>query len=231
MKKLMYAMFGLGLLGLVFGIGALVYVGNMPAAATLNGADASPNKPTLVIPPFELIDQTGAARTRADVIESHVTIVDFFFTNCPLACPVMTGKLQELQKKLAGTGVRFASFSIDAANDTPAVLTDYINIRFKIDTSNWTFLTELPAPGKPVRDIGRAIFANDLMQFVEDRPEEKIQTSAGTEMANIYHSVNFFLVGPDGTVLGWYNSQKPEELTMLKDHAVGAARKFLSASR
>jgi cytochrome oxidase Cu insertion factor (SCO1/SenC/PrrC family) len=233
MNKLMKTMFILGLLGLVAALAAFVYSATLrgnanPGAMATSGASAGPAQPTLVIPPFTLIDHTGATRTRGDVLEGHVTITDFFFTNCPLACPAMTSALMELQKKLKGTGVRFASFSIDTANDTPAVLTDYISNRFQIDTSNWTFLTENPNPDGSFTNAARKIFATDLMQFVEDRPEEQIKTTTGGTMANIYHGVNFFLVGPDGTVLGWYNSQRPEELARLQEHAVGAAKRFLS---
>jgi protein SCO1/2 len=229
MKRVMQVLLGLGLGGLVVGVGLLVMSLTRGGAARppMVGAQG-PKAPTLTIPAFELIDFTGRAHTRASLLEGKVSIVDFFFTNCPLACPVMTGQMQELQKKLAGTGVQFVSFSIDPANDTPDALRAYITQRFAIDTRNWTHLTERIEPGQQPRNVARQIFAKDLMQYVEDKPEEQIQTTGGGSMANIYHSVNFFLVGPDGVVLAWYNSQRPEELEQLRQHAIGAVKKFLS---
>jgi len=48
----------------------------------------------------------------AEIADGRVTIVDFIFTNCPFACPGMTGQMLRLQDKLAGTGARFLSVSV-----------------------------------------------------------------------------------------------------------------------
>lgn len=225
MDRLMKYVFVLALVALLGGVATMMVLASRATAPAIDPAQsATPEKPVLKIPPFALIDQTGQARTES-VLDGQVTIVDFMFTNCPLACPVMTGQMQKLQKRLAGTGVRFLSLSIDPGNDTPAVLTDYIENRFKIDTANWLFLTE--PPERQPRFIARSIFANDLMQFVQEQPGDKIKTSVGGEMSNINHAVNLFLIGPDRRALGWYNSQRPDEMEQLFDHALNAAGQFL----
>lgn len=220
----MRLLFILGLTVLVLGLGVLALLATRQGTASPPVPAVQPGKPTLRIPEFSLIDQNGKPQTH-EILDGQVTIVDFFFTNCPLACPMMTSQLQKLQTRLEGSGVRFLSMSIDPANDTQQVIKSYIDDRFKINTSNWTFLTE--PEGQASRLTARNIFAKDLMQFVEANPADKIKTSSGGEMDNINHSVNFFLVGPDRTVLGWFNSQRPDEIEMLFDHARTAAIKFL----
>jgi protein SCO1 len=201
---------------LIAGIAALVMLATRQATATPPVPVVAPQKPELKIPEFALVDDQGKPQTQA-VLDGELTIVDFFFTNCPLACPVMTSQMQNLQKRLAGSGVRFLSMSIDPANDRPAVLRSYIDDRFKIDRSNWMFLTE--PDGQEARLTARNIFAKDLMQFVQENPDNILKTSTGGEMADIAHSVNFFLVGPDRVVIGWFNSQRPDEIDLLYNTA------------
>jgi protein SCO1 len=221
--------FIVGLAVLVLGMVVLALLAGRPggAAPVPPGGPvpvAAAGPPEMFIPPFALVDQNGKPHTEA-ILDGQVTIVDFFFTNCPLACPIMTSQLQKLQKRLDGSGVRFLSMSIDPANDTQDVLRSYIDDRFKINTSNWTFLTE--PPGQAARLTARTIFSKDLMQFIENNPKDKIKTSLGGEMENLNHSVRFFLVGPDRKVLGMFSSQRSEEIEMLFDHARTAAQKFL----
>jgi cytochrome oxidase Cu insertion factor (SCO1/SenC/PrrC family) len=213
---------------LVASIAALVVLATRQATAKPPVPAVVPQMPVLKIPDFALIDDQGKPQTQA-ILDGQLTIVDFFFTNCPLACPVMTSQMQNLQKRLAGSGVRFLSMSIDPANDRPAVLRSYIDDRFKIDRSNWLFLTE--PDGQEARLTARNIFAKDLMQFVQENPDNILKTSTGGEMADIAHSVNFFLVGPDRVVIGWYNSQRPEEMDMLFNAARLKAKELREAGK
>src|SRR5437764_231020 len=72
----------------------------------------------LSVPEFSLTDQDGVPRTQA-LLDGRVTIIDFIFTHCPFACPTMTMEMKKLADELAGSPVRFASFSVDPARDTP----------------------------------------------------------------------------------------------------------------
>ena len=170
--------------------------------------------PVLTIPEFKLVDLDGKPATR-ELLLGKVTVLQFMFTNCPLACPAMTMEMERLQKRLKGTGVQFVSMSFDPIHDTPEAMRSFARERFGVDESNWKFLTEVP-PGS----TARSIYEKDLQQYIEDKADDVIKAKGGADMANINHSLNLFLIGPDGTVAGIYNSKHSDEMENLVRHAL-----------
>jgi protein SCO1 len=95
-------------------------------------------------PAFELTDQTGA-QFSSDALSGRVTLLDFIYTHCTDACPLLSATFQEAQNKLAadkllGTKVMLVSLSVDPQHDTPPVLAEY-GQSFKADVNDWKFLT------------------------------------------------------------------------------------------
>jgi len=197
-------------------VGLIVTVAFMVVLSLRGPAAPPPPPPTApdqglentVFPEFSLTDHNNAPQTHA-LLEGHYTVVDFVFTHCPLACPAMTGRMAELQDALTDTGVRFASFSLDPANDTPQVLREYAS-NFGADLSTWTFLTG-------DRAAIHAILTDSLGFELRDDPSVLIQLGEGKTMPNILHPVRFFLVGPDRQVLGMYASDQAEQMEMLAE--------------
>ena len=118
-------------------------VGRFPLLALLllAGCSAKPPLPSYgVVPDFTLTDQNGAAFSSA-ALDKRVWIADFIFTNCPGPCPRMSSQMHQVQTALASDdGVRFVSFTVDPARDTPMVLTAYSK-HFEADPAKWFFLT------------------------------------------------------------------------------------------
>lgn len=175
----------------------------------------------LRFPEFALIDQEGAPQTHA-LLDGQVTIVDFIFTNCPLACPGMTGRMADMQDDLAGTGVRFASFSLDPASDNPERLKQYAS-NFSADLTTWSFLTAPPAEGSPSPEADAARreaiwrLVRDGLKFELREDESNIITAhTGAKMPNIIHTVRFILVGPERQVLGLYTFSDPDQMATLE---------------
>lgn len=69
-----------------------------------------------------------------------VYVVDFFFTDCPTICPVMTNNMVKIQNELKDKNVGFASFSINPEEDTPEVLKGYAQKK-GATSADWHFLT------------------------------------------------------------------------------------------
>jgi len=91
------------------------------------------------VPPTQLVSETGKAVNLKQMTGS-VTVYDFIFTNCAGSCPVMTGEMRKLTKKIdANAPVRFVSISVDPTRDTPAVLQEYAK-KVRNDP-RWIFLT------------------------------------------------------------------------------------------
>lgn len=93
---------------------------------------------------LELVTQNGqTVRFYTDVLKDRVVLINFIFTHCQDACPLISKKLLETRGLLdeATSGrVYFISISIDPERDTPEALVEFAT-KFKLTDDNWVFLT------------------------------------------------------------------------------------------
>jgi len=91
-----------------------------------------------------LTDQHGKPRRfYSDVLQGKTVVINFIFTNCGEACPLITHKMAAVKNKsgeLFGKELRFVSISIDPERDTPEALRKYIR-KFDVGHPEWVFLT------------------------------------------------------------------------------------------
>lgn len=211
MQRLIVPIMAVAFVGLVLSVVGLVLTARRIAAAPAT-ADLTPDPAVagLRVPEFRMRDQTGAERTEV-LFDGRVTILDFTFTHCPFACPIMVLAMYDLATSLKGTGVRFASISVDPERDTPARLLEYATEK-ELDLSRWTFLTG------DQRDVERIVLG--ALQFaLGPDPERTIPLPDGTTMQNITHPTRLILVGPKREVLGMYDPNRPEEMETLERRA------------
>jgi cytochrome oxidase Cu insertion factor (SCO1/SenC/PrrC family) len=95
-------------------------------------------------PTFNLTDQAGGSFSSMS-LSGRVTLLDFVYTRCTDACPLLSATFQETQRKLAddkslASKVTLVSLSVDPQHDTPSVLAEYAR-QFKADASTWKMLT------------------------------------------------------------------------------------------
>lgn len=95
-------------------------------------------------PDFQLTDQSGASFSSTS-LAGRVTLLDFVYSHCTDACPLLSATFQQTQRKLAedkllGERVMLVSLSVDPQHDTPPVLAEY-GQQFKADPSGWKFLS------------------------------------------------------------------------------------------
>jgi protein SCO1 len=92
---------------------------------------------------FALTDTSGRL-VRLSGLAGRVRIVNFIFSTCPSACPLLTQRLALLQEALAAAGrrdaVAFLTVTVDPARDDQATLAAYAD-RFGADLRGWSFLT------------------------------------------------------------------------------------------
>jgi protein SCO1/2 len=93
------------------------------------------------VPQFTLVAETGQpfdSRT----MDGHVWVADFIFTTCDGPCPMMSSTMRRLQDQTATEfpELRFVSFTVDPARDTPPVMAEYAK-RYRRDPNRWFFLT------------------------------------------------------------------------------------------
>lgn len=170
------------------------------ANATLKRAEVP--LPVLArVPEFELIEASGEKQTLAD-LRGTPFVADLIFTSCAGICPRMTREMATLRASVRDVpGLRFVSFSVDPATDTPEVLRDYAS-RFVDDRSGWLFLTGENA-------TIRRIAAEGFLLPVQDG-----DPSRGDEA--VLHSSRFVLVDAEGRVRGTYDVRDAEAMLALR---------------
>lgn len=96
---------------------------------------------------LEVIDQDGnRLRFYDDVLKGKVVAINFIFTNCQGACPLMTQNLSMVRDMLGvelGTDIHFVSISIDPVRDTPAAMKEFAETH-RADQEGWRFVTGDP---------------------------------------------------------------------------------------
>lgn len=215
MQRLLIPVIVVAAVGLILSIVGLIVTvqrGGGPGPVVIQ---PDPSVAGLRIPEFALTDQSGQPRTH-EMLDGRVTILDFIFTNCPFACPMMTGAMVELSAGLEGTPVRQLSISVDPERDTPEKLRQYA-ANNDADPDRWTFLTGDAA------EVERIV--RDGLQFAigpdESRP---VVLPDGSTMSNIIHPTRLILVGPDRRVLGMYDPNRDEDMRALEAKARAAAK-------
>jgi cytochrome oxidase Cu insertion factor (SCO1/SenC/PrrC family) len=90
-----------------------------------------------------LVAQDGRSlRFYGDVLKDHVVLINFVFTECGDACPLITHKLLQARQALGARAreVRFVSISIDPERDTPQTMLQFARKHNAIDPE-WLWLT------------------------------------------------------------------------------------------
>jgi len=168
----------------------------------LAGCSGKPPLPSYgVVPDFTLTDQNGAAFS-STALDKRVWVADFIFTNCPGPCPRMSSQMHQVQSALASEpGVRFVSFTVDPARDTPAVLAAYSR-HFEADPAKWYFLT---GPTGTLNHLSRDVFRLNNVD------------------GSLEHSTRFVLVDAKPRIRGFYLSSDQDAIPNL----IADARRLL----
>ncbi len=157
------------------------------------------------LPDVSLIDQHGGAVSLAS-LRGKPVLIDFIYTSCASTCPLLTAKMAAIAHQLGpalGADVTIVSISLDPEHDTPAELEKYAK-SYDADGPGWIFLTGPPAKIDQV-----------LALFKLRRTRE----SDGS----IMHSVEAFLLGPDGHQVRQYSALdvSPDAVVADVDRARG----------
>lgn len=173
-------------------LGLIVAAGGI--AIGLTGCAAHANLPTYgSVPEFVLTDQTGARFDSSPVLDGHVWVADFMFTNCPGPCPRMSAQMRQVQTALAPNDVKMISLTVDPRRDSPETLKIYAS-RYSARPGVWFFLTG---------DM-------DTLQHL-DRDVFKLGDIDGS----LDHSTRFVLVDRKERVRGFYLTEEPDAIARV----------------
>lgn len=156
------------------------------------------------VPEFEFTDINGQPFGTKQ-LEGSLTVLDFIFTNCPNACPIMSSKMSELYKLYAHSHkVKFVSITVDPDRDTPEVLSQYALLN-GVNDQRWIFLRG------PVKNV---IALSEKGFFL---PAENLPMG---------HSSKFVLIDQHGIIRGYYNALEEGPVELLKNHIQALVRKL-----
>jgi protein SCO1/2 len=167
-------------------------------APSANGSFAS-NNPADCLPAITLIDQHGAALSLAS-LKGKLVLIDFIYTNCGTACPVLTSRFAQIARRLGselGSQIAMVSITLDPEHDHPAQLLEYTKTH-DASRDGWLLLT-----GKP-EDIDAVL---RLYRIKREREPD------GT----IAHVTTSFLIGPDGKQMRMYDEMEVAPATVIAD--------------
>jgi protein SCO1 len=85
----------------------------------------------------------NSVRFYSDTLRGKVVLVNFMYTGCGDACPLITAKLVQAKGDLGdafGRDVRFISISVDPVHDRPEDLMKFAR-KFDAEHQGWVFLT------------------------------------------------------------------------------------------
>jgi cytochrome oxidase Cu insertion factor (SCO1/SenC/PrrC family) len=141
-----------------------------------------------VAPRFTLTDQVGRPFA-SGAQRGRVLLVNFIYTSCRDACPLLTAKLALIRRRLTEVeGLRLVSITVDPLRDTPAVLTRYAE-GFGARPEGWVFLT-----GKAT-EVGAVLEAFGVT--VRPGPGGSLDHTAVTVLVDWLGRRRFSYFGPD----------------------------------
>lgn len=165
-------------------------------------APSAPGEPPRLwqLPKFALTDHRHAILSR-DSLNGQPFVADFIFTQCTNACPMMTSRLVQVQRRLKGETLRFVSFSVDPVHDTAEKLAAYAH-SWNPTEDRWSLVPTTP---QQLSEIARAFRVAATPNDEPDNP--------------ILHSSVFLLVDAEGFVRGVYPSDDSTALDRLVQNA------------
>jgi protein SCO1 len=175
-----------------------------PTVVRLNaGGDDAKDDDPLKIGEFTLIDQDGEEFNSAE-LEGHPWVAAFIFTRCAGYCPMLVRSLRlELADRVDDPDLRFVVVSVDPEYDTPEQLRKYAEIW--VDSfDRWVFLT------------GDKSEIFKLVQHGFRLPLQEMQGKDRLPGFEVAHSLSLIHVGPDGRVIGKYDSRDEQQVLTLR---------------
>jgi cytochrome oxidase Cu insertion factor (SCO1/SenC/PrrC family) len=167
------------------------------------------------LPEFSLTDQSGNT-FESSALAGRVTLLQFVYTHCTDACPLLSATFGEAQRKLSdqnllGSRVMLVSLSVDPLHDSPAALAEY-GQRFKADPAAWKLVT---GDFDQVFDVVTGL----KVASRPPRPAPDSPAPGGTELA---HSTRVVLIDGQGQVRAYLDG-----MDSTADDLVAAAKRAL----
>jgi protein SCO1/2 len=178
----------------LFWVAAILVLLGLPIARSMVRKLPPPPPVYQQLPDFTLTAEDGRPFARHQ-LDGKVWVADFVFTRCAGACPVLSQKMERIQRRTRNLGTqafRQVSFSVDPEHDTPAELYAYAR-RFHANPRGWHFLTG------PIDDVKAAITGAFKIYYGREQAE-------GKGFLDLVHGEQLVLVDQRARIRGYYEA-------------------------
>ncbi len=196
----------------LFWLVAMIVVFTYPIYRSLNRTLPPPLPIYYSLPEYSLTNEFGKPFGSKD-LKGKFYVANFFFTSCPSTCPRLMEKMDLIQKRLKGVGLKMAivSFTVDPDNDTVDELYKYARKR-NANPNMWSFLT-----GKK-EDLSKLIVDGFKVPMGDGKiPMNGMVDGQQVTMMDIVHSEKVVLVDDQGRIRGYYSVDKENMDKMMID--------------
>ncbi len=172
----------------------IVFMG-IGASWVIEKANASHEIPIVKkVPNFKFTNQNGDIFSN-NQLKNKITVLDFFFTNCPGPCPIMPYNMKSPYNDFSSSDdVQFVSITVDPENDNIKVLKNYADIN-GINDQRWQLLTSELSKIKSLKRDGFMLYADELPQG---------------------HAIKFILIDEHGNIRKYFDGTDEGSLSILK---------------
>jgi protein SCO1/2 len=167
---------------------------------------------------FDLINQNQNS-INEHILQSKISVVNFFFATCQSICPIMSKHLMHLQdsclkfnSRLSGNSVypfQFISITVNPEHDSPDVLKNYAK-SYNAKSDFWTFLT---GSKSEIYHLAKHDF---LVNALENNSTSE-NTAYTLSSEEFIHSELLMLIDPKGHIRGLYNGTDESSVLQLWD--------------
>lgn len=149
------------------------------------------------VPNFSATNANGVSISTEEMI-GNVSVVEFFFAQCPSICPIMNQQMERVFTNLSrNNNFKIFSYTIDPDRDSLSSLTDYAS-KHNADLSKWYFLR-----------------ANQQEVFNFGRNGLKIPVDIEDSEVGFLHSERFVLIDWNRNIRGYYMGTDSVEVNKL----------------
>ena len=149
------------------------------------------------LPDFQFTAAHNGEPFGLEQLKGRLTVVNFIFTNCKSACPIMTPNFAELYKLYKGSDkIQLVSITVDPERDSLPVLRKYARDHGVID-NRWVFLWA------PIEEVVR-LCEQGFMLPADNLP--------------MGHTTKFTLVDCDGAIRSYHEGLDREGMVLLKNN-------------
>ena len=154
--------------------------------------------------PFWSFRNQNGKEINSNQYSNKVSLVDFFFTNCPTICPKMTLNMRNVQNQLEKdclNDVQLLSFTVDPKRDSINRLKEY-STSYEINDNNWNFLTGNQS----------AIYKLGVNGYLVPNQEDALAPGG------FLHSEKMILIDKKGRIRGYYDGTDSENTHEIVQH-------------